>query len=64
MLLATIGHELARHAGLSSVIARSRSDYWTLLTREDTFLPLAYGSRTTLTTSELEACCAHEIANQ
>ena len=64
IILATIGHELARHAGLSSVVARSRSDYWTLLTRGDTFLPLGYGSRTTLISSEPEACCAHEIAHQ
>ena len=28
------------------------------------FLPIGYGNRTTLTTSELEACCAHEIAHQ
>jgi hypothetical protein len=64
ILLATIGHELARHAGVSSVVAHSGNDYWTLLTHEDTFLPLGYGSRTTLTTSELEAYCAYEIAHQ
>jgi hypothetical protein len=64
MLLATIGHELARHAGLSSVVARSRTDYWTLLTRGDTFLPLGYGSHIRLTTSELHACCPHEITDR
>lgn len=64
ILLATLGHELARHAGLSSVVDRSRNDYWTLLTCGDTFLPIGYSSRTTLISSELEACCAHEIAHR
>jgi hypothetical protein len=64
ILLAALGHELARHAGLASVVARSRDDYWTLLTADDMFLPIGYGNRSSLTTSELQACCAHEIAHQ
>jgi hypothetical protein len=62
MLLATLGRELARHAGLDSLVARSSTDYWTVLIQEDTFLPIGYSPHCGLSASKLRACCAHEIA--
>ncbi|HEX4011628.1 MAG TPA: hypothetical protein VHX62_16525 [Solirubrobacteraceae bacterium] len=46
------------------MVARSRSDYWTVLTRDDTFLPIGYQApHGPLDASQLRACCAHEIAH-
>ncbi len=62
VLLATLGGELARHAGLDSLVARSSTDYWTVLIQEDMFLPIGYSPHCAPTASKLRSCCAHEIA--
>lgn len=64
LLLAGVGHELARHAGLRSAVACSRSGYWTALLTDDAFLPVGFGEPNPLSAAELRACCAHRVAHE
>jgi len=63
LLLAPLGHELARRAGLSSLVAYGRGTFWTILTGEEGFIQIGYGSPPdAVTAADLRSCCAHEIA--
>lgn len=60
LLLAVLGHELARRAGLRSLVASSRGEYWTILMRDACFIPISYMSPPEgNAVAEMQACCAH-----
>ena len=63
LLLASLGHELARRAGLQSVVARSRDDFCCVLIAGEMALPVCFGEAPDgLDLSALRSCCAHELA--
>jgi hypothetical protein len=63
LLLATVGHELARRAGWSCLTARTSDRYWTVLTTDGYFTPIAYdATNTTLDPADMRACCPHEMS--
>lgn len=63
VLLATVGHELARRAGWQSLTARSAGRHVTVLTTEGYFTPIAYGAPLeSVDIGQLRACCPHEVA--
>ncbi len=58
LLLAMVGHELTRRAGLSSLVAGSGAFYCTVLLSDGCSLPLAYGSPPKAIPADgLRACC-------
>ncbi|HUA07539.1 MAG TPA: hypothetical protein VMB27_26795 [Solirubrobacteraceae bacterium] len=64
LLLATVGHELARRAGWTSVTARTSDRYWTVLTGDGYFTPIAYeAAGAPLDPSHLRTCCPHELSH-
>jgi hypothetical protein len=63
LLLASLGHELARRAGLQSVVARSPDDFCCVLIAGEMALPVCFGAAPDgLDVSSLRSCCAHELA--
>jgi hypothetical protein len=63
LLLASLGHELARRAGLQSVVARSHDDFCCVLITGEMALPVCFGEAPDgLDVSALRSCCAHELA--
>ena len=63
LLLASLGHELARRAGLESVVARSRDHVCCVLIAGEMALPVCFGEMPDgLDVSALRSCCAHELA--
>jgi len=63
LLLASLGHELARRAGLRSVVARSRDEFCCVLTAGELALPVCFGAVPEgLDVSSLRSHCAHELA--
>ena len=63
LLLASLGHELARRAGLQSVVARSHDDFCCVLIAGEMALPVCFGEAPDgLDVSALRSCCAHELA--
>lgn len=63
LLLATVGHELSRRAGWSSLTARTPGRYWTVLTADGYFTPIAYDlTHITLDPAGMRACCPHELS--
>jgi hypothetical protein len=63
LLLASLGHELARRAGLHSVVARSHDDVCCVLIAGETALPVCFGEAPDgLDLSSLRSVCAHELA--
>jgi len=63
MLLATVGHELARRAGWRSLTAWTPGRYWTVLTADGYFAPIAYDADgAPLDPSHLLFCCPHDLS--
>jgi hypothetical protein len=63
LLLASLGHELARRAGLRSVVAGSQDDCCCVLIAGEMALPICFGEAPDgLDVSFLRSCCAHELA--
>ena len=63
LLLASIGHELARRAGWPTVIATTHAQHVTVLTDDGYFAPIAYGIPLPAAhAAQLRACCPHGIA--
>jgi hypothetical protein len=63
MLLATVGHELARRAGWRSLTAWTPGRYWTVLTADGYFTPIAYDADgSSLDPSHLLFCCPHDLS--
>lgn len=61
ILLASVGHELARRAGWPTVTATAQDGHYvTVLTGEGYFAPIAYGIPLR-DAAQLRACCAHTI---
>jgi hypothetical protein len=63
LLLASVGHELARRAGWPSLTARTADRHWTVLAADGYFTPITYGEPLTLDPAHLTACCPHEITH-
>jgi hypothetical protein len=63
ILLAGVGSELARRAGWSSVIATARDQPVTVLTDDEYFAPIAYGTPLAVAgAAPLRAYCPHKIS--
>jgi hypothetical protein len=63
LLLASLGHELARRAGLQSVVARSQDECCCVLIAGEMALPVCFGEAPDgLDLSSLRSCCPHELA--
>jgi hypothetical protein len=63
LLLAVLSHELARRAGLGSIVARSHDDFCCVLIAGDAALPVCFGSvPDQLDVSALRHCCPHQVA--
>jgi hypothetical protein len=63
LLLASLAHELARRAGLRSVVARSPDECCCVLIAGEMALPICFGSAPDgLNVSSLRRCCPHELA--
>jgi hypothetical protein len=63
LLLASLGHELARRAGLQSVVARSHDDFSCVLLAGEMALLVCFGAAPDgLDLSSLRSLCAHESA--
>jgi hypothetical protein len=63
LLLASLGHELARRAGLRSVVARSDTEWCCVLIAGEMALPICFGAALDgLGVSSLRRCCPHELA--
>jgi hypothetical protein len=63
LLLASLGHELARRAGLQRVVARSHDHPCCVLIAGEMALPICFGEAPDgLDVSSLRSLCAHELA--
>jgi hypothetical protein len=63
LLLASLGHELGRRAGLKSVVARSYNDFCCVLIAGEMALPVCFGAVPEgIDVSALRSFCAHELA--
>ena len=63
LLLASLAHELARRAGLDSVVAHSPDECCCVLIAGEMALPICFGEAPDgLDVSTLRRCCAHELA--
>ena len=63
LLLATLGHELARRAGWRSLTAWTPGRYWTVLSDDGYFAPIAYDADgASLDPSDLRFCCPHDLS--
>ena len=61
--MASLAHELARRAGLRSVVACSQDDCCCVLIAGEMALPICFGEAPEgLDVSTLRSCCAHELA--
>jgi hypothetical protein len=63
LLLVALGHEIARRAGLNSMVVRSEDRYWTLLSQDGHLLPVGYTHPPgAVDVNQLSVACPHEIS--
>ncbi|HET6448049.1 MAG TPA: hypothetical protein VFG31_02980 [Conexibacter sp.] len=62
LVIAAVGHELARRAGLERRVCRARTDWWLTLLGDGVLTAIGCSSATTHPCGPLEAVCPHQLA--
>ena len=62
LVIAAIGHELARRAGVTARICRARSDWWVAIPGDDVLTAIGCSAGTPTPHGPLRALCPHQLA--
>lgn len=62
LVIAAIGHELARRAGFTARICRARSDWWVAIPGDDVLTAIGCSAGTPTPQGPLRAQCPHQLA--
>lgn len=62
LVIAAVGHELARRAGLSTRICRARTDWWLSLPGDDVLTAIGCSAGASVPCGPLRATCPHQLA--
>lgn len=62
LVIAALGHELARRAGFAARICRARSDWWVAIPGDDVLTAISCNAGTPSPHGPLRALCPHQLA--
>lgn len=62
LVIAAIGHELARRAGFTARICRARSDWWVAIPGDEALIAIGCSAGTPAAHGPLRALCPHQLA--
>ncbi len=62
LVIAAVGHELARRAGFAARICRARSDWWVAIPGDDVLTAIGCSAGTPTPHGPLRALCPHQLA--
>jgi hypothetical protein len=62
LVIAAVGHELARRAGFTARVCRARSDWWIAIPGDDVLTAIGCSAGTPTPHGPLQAQCPHQLA--